>query len=110
MSAGAEKRTSPRIPVMLTAHCRIGNRHVKDAVADLSKGGLYLKTKEPAKQGTPVRVALALGQSICTLVGEVRRVDRDQKGSLRGLGVAFTATEISIMDQQALQGFLEQAA
>ncbi len=55
-----EKRGFPRIPVTLTAHCRIGNRYVKDAVADLSEGGLYLKTREPAREGTPVRVALAL--------------------------------------------------
>lgn len=54
------------------AHCRIGNRYVKDAVADLSEGGSYLKTREPAREGTPVRVALALpfgdGPKHCTLV------------------------------------------
>jgi hypothetical protein len=41
---GAEKRVFRRFPVELTAHCRLGNRYVRDAVADLSEGGLYLRT------------------------------------------------------------------
>jgi hypothetical protein len=104
-----EKRGFPRIPVTLTAHCRIGNRYVKDPVADLSEGGLFLKTREPAREGTPVRVALALpfgdGPKYCTLVGSVARIDRDGRGVLRGLGVSFTA-ELPIGDRQALNGFL----
>ena len=110
MRGTQEKRIFPRIPVMLTAHCRIGNRFVRDAVADLSEGGLYLKTKEPAREGTPVRVAIALpfseGPRFCTLVGSVARVDRDQKGSLRGLGVTFIGEEIDTLDRQALSGFI----
>ncbi|MBM4776597.1 MAG: hypothetical protein GQE15_02750 [Archangiaceae bacterium] len=106
-----EKRGFPRIPVTLTAHCRIGNRYVKDAVADLSEGGLYLKTREPAREGTPVRVALALpfgdGPKYCTLVGSVARVDRDSRGLLRGLGVSFTS-ELPTDDRVALTGFLKK--
>ena len=111
MVVGAmEKRGFPRIAVTLTAHCRIGNRYVKDAVADLSEGGLYLKTKEPAREGTPVRVALALpfgdGPKYCTLVGLVARVDRDARGLLRGLGVSF-ANDLAISDRDALNGFIK---
>lgn len=105
-----EKRTFPRINVSLTAHCRIGNRYVRDAVADLSEGGLYLRTREPAREGTPVRVALALpfgdGPRFCTLVGAVARVDRDPRGYLRGLGVSFTGEQIAIADREALMGFI----
>lgn len=110
MRGKQEKRIFPRIPVMLTAHCRIGNRFVRDAVADLSEGGLYLKTREPAREGTPVRVAIALpfteGPRFCTLVGHVARIDRDQKGSPRGLGVTFVGEEINTLDRQALVGFI----
>lgn len=112
--SGAEKRNFPRIPVALTAHCRIGNRFIRDAVADLSEGGLYLRTKEPAREGTPVRVALALpfidGPRYCTLVGSVARVDRDARGMLRGLGVSFEEVESHLSDRQALKGFLSKAA
>ena len=113
MPSGPEKRNFPRIPVALTAHCRIGNRFVRDAVADLSEGGLYLRTREPARPGTPVRVALALpfadGPRYCTLVGSVARVDRDPKGTLRGLGVSFEGLE-EMRDREALRGFLTKAA
>lgn len=106
-----EKRSSRRVPVSLTAHCRIGNRFVRDPVADLSTGGLYLKTKEPVKEGIPVRVALALpaedGPRFCTLVGNVARIDRDEKGRLLGIGVSFTSEEIGSVDRSALERFLD---
>jgi uncharacterized protein (TIGR02266 family) len=110
----SEKRVFPRVSVTLTAHCRIGNRFVRDAVADLSEGGLYLKTREPAREGTPVRVAIALpatdGVRFCTLVGNVARVDRDAKGSARGLGVTFSGEEIALTDRQVLHGFVRARA
>ena len=106
-----EKRVFTRVPVVLTAHCRIGNRFIRDAVADLSEGGLYLKTREPAREGTAVRVALALphheGPKFCTLVGNVARVDRDNRGILKGLGVSFASEEIGGTDFNVLQSFIQ---
>lgn len=108
-----EKRVFVRVPVVLTAHCRIGNRFIRDAVADLSEGGLYLKTREPAREGTQVRVAIALphneGPRFCTLVGNVARVDRDKRGMLKGLGVSFSADEIGSTDYSTLQSFISGA-
>lgn len=110
----SEKRVFPRVAVKLTAHCRIGNRFIRDAVADLSEGGLYLRTREPAREGTPVRVAIALpahdGVRFCTLVGNVARIDRDSKGSARGLGVSFSGTDIAVTDREALHGFVRERA
>ena len=106
----AEKRGFTRIPVTLTAHCRIGNRFVRDAVADLSEGGLYLKTREPAREVTPVRVAIAVphveGTTFGTLVGTVARVDRETRGILKGLGVSFDDTEMAQHDRTTLHGFI----
>jgi hypothetical protein len=73
--------------VALTAHCRVGHRYVRDVLADLSEGGLFLRTRLVAAEGTEVRLAVALprddGPAYCTLVGSVVRVD----GPRRGLGV-----------------------
>ncbi len=105
-----EKRASRRFPVQLTAHCRIGNRFVRDPIGDLSRGGLYLKTQEPAREGSPVRIALALpaddGPQFCTLVGSVARVEKDDRGRLVGLGVSFSKEEIAQLDRAALDAFL----
>jgi hypothetical protein len=99
--------------VTLTAHCRIGTRFIRDSVADLSQGGLYLKTKEPAREGTPVRVAIALphqdGPKFCTLVGSVARVDRDPRGRLLGLGVCFDASQTALYDRTTLSQFIARA-
>jgi uncharacterized protein (TIGR02266 family) len=106
----SEKRVFPRVAVTLTAHCRIGNRFVRDAVADISEGGLYLRTREPAREGTPVRVALALpmtdGVRFCTLVGSVARVDRDARGVARGLGVSFSGQDIAATDRETLHHYV----
>ncbi|MBK7863874.1 MAG: PilZ domain-containing protein [Archangiaceae bacterium] len=94
----------------LTAHCRIGTRFIRDAIADLSQGGLYLKTREPAREGTPVRVALALphddGPKFCTLVGCVARVDRDPRGRALGLGVSFDEAQTGLYDRTTLSAFI----
>lgn len=113
-TASSEKRVFPRLTVTLTAHCRIGNRYVRDPVGDLSLGGLFLRTRERAKEGTPVRVALALpsnhGPRYCTLVGSVARIERDGAGLFRGLGVSFAGEQIGAADRVALERFFKQAA
>jgi Tfp pilus assembly protein PilZ len=109
---GSDKRRSPRVSVHLTAHCRIGNRFIRDPVADLSLGGLYLRTHEPARTGAPVRAALALpsqdGPRYLTLVGSVARVDTDPRGHAQGLGVAFAEDQMAADDRSALGAFIAE--
>ena len=105
-----EKRAFTRAAVSLTAHCRLGSRYVREAIADLSLGGLLLKTREPVREGTPVRVAVALpladGPQICTLAGTVARVQKDVRGLRSAVGVYFDPDEIATLDRQALEQFL----
>lgn len=105
-----EKRAAKRVPVTLIAHCRIGNHFVRDAISNLSLTGLYLRTRERAKEGTPVRVAVALpyadGPRFCTLVGNVARVERDAHGGCCGLGVSFAEEQIGFVDRRELETFL----
>lgn len=115
MIEGSEKRVFRRVQVNLTAHCQIGSRFVRDAVSDLSLGGLFLRTRELAREGTPVRVALALplqadDTTVCSFVGAVARVDRDARGYLRGLGVAFSQQESSPNARALLAGFMARCA
>lgn len=107
----AEKREHERVPVTLTAHCRIGTRFVREAVGNLSNGGIYLRTRERAQEGTQVRIALALPYGdeprFCTLVGTVVRVDRDDRGKPAGLAVSFADDQVSTVDRLTLQRFVE---
>src|SRR5437879_5118828 len=89
----SDKRKDPRLPVNLAAHCRLGDRYVRETLQDISLSGLFLRTDETARAGTQVRIALALpyvdGPRFCTLVGNVVRIDRDDAGGIRGIGIAF---------------------
>lgn len=109
---GNNQRRCPRVSVHLTAHCRIGNRFIRDPVADLSLTGLYLRTHEPARPGDPVRAALALpsqeGPRYLTLVGSVARVDLDPRGHAKGLGVAFAEDQMAAADRSALGLFIAE--
>jgi hypothetical protein len=111
-SRAADKRRTPRVRVSLTAHCRIGNRFIRDPIADLSLGGLYLRTHEPARAGAPVRAALALpsqdGPRYLTLVGSVARVDTDPRGHAQGLGVSFVDEQMAAADRSALGAFIAE--
>lgn len=114
MDQPSEKRSFPRVPVTLTAHCRVGTRFLRDVVADLSVGGLFLRTREPVRPGAEVRVALALpsseGPRFCTLVGSVARIQKDGRGLTQGVGVSFEGQDIAAGDRAALTGFLSQQA
>ncbi len=112
MTQPHEKRAARRVAVNLTAHCRIGTRFMKEPVGDLSRGGLYLRTREPVSEGLPVRVALALphddGPRFCTLVGNVARLVRDERGRPLGIGVSFSSEQIAAPDLETLDGYLSR--
>lgn len=107
---GRERRGSRRIPVALTGHCQIGHRYVREAIHDMSLGGLYLRTREVAREGTPVRVAVALpagdGPQFCTFAGLVARVARDDTGYQTGLGVRFAPETTNGADLRCLAEYL----
>jgi hypothetical protein len=98
-----EKRRQPRLSIELTAHCRIGDRHLRETLADISLTGLFLKTPSAAEPGSQVRIALALpyvdGPRFCTLVGNVVRTEG------QGVAVEFDG-EMDRFDRELLKGFL----
>ena len=106
--AQADRRKSPRIAVSLHAHCQIGTRYVKEALADVSVTGFFLRTREAVREGSPVRAAVALpgaeGPRFLTLVGQVARVTRE------GLGVMFSRRETSPSDLATLERYIHAVA
>lgn len=105
---GAERRENPRLPLGLWAHCQIEGMVSQEALGDLSVGGLYLRTSNPAGMGARVRIVLGLpyigGQRVCSLSGHVVWVDKDG-ANVRGLGVKFDH-ETDGADMHLLRGFL----
>jgi hypothetical protein len=112
MAGARDKRTFPRLPVELTGHCLVGNRFLRNGIANLSLGGLLLRTNEGARQGLPVRVAVALpfpdGVRFCSVAGSVARLVRDPIGLLQGIGVAFERGAMNAPNRTLLTRFLSQ--
>jgi PilZ domain-containing protein len=109
VNVSTEQRKYMRLPVSLTAHCQLGSRFVRDTLTDLSEHGLFLRTTEPAQEGTAVRVALALpyadGLRFCTLTGNVVRVQRSPTGEREGLAIRFDEN-VASFDRDMLKSFL----
>lgn len=56
---GKERRTTKRIPFEIAVGGDLAGRHILDYTADISLGGLYIRTtKLAAEPGTPIRITL----------------------------------------------------
>lgn len=111
--SSSEKRRDTRVSVELTAHCQIGHAFHRLPVSDLSRGGLRLETVEHHREGTPVRVALAVpspseeaGLHFCTLSGQVAHNAVDPRGRPLGVGVRFVDPDPNDDDLEALRAYL----
>lgn len=86
-----------RIPFLRPVHIRVGTGPAplqRLFSADLSRGGMFIRTPRPVPEGTPVEVFLeAKGRVLRFGRGEVRHAlplgQASQKGRLPGFGVRF---------------------
>ena len=89
----SERREHPRLPLVLRV--RVGARNEAEFVerysTNLSRGGIFLRTKTPRPIGTllDLEVQLADGTKILRARGEVRFVAEDRPGTVPGMGVQF---------------------
>jgi CheY-like chemotaxis protein len=84
-------RKAPRVPVSLNVQIKSGDRSLEACARDISKNGIYVKSKSPLDVGAPVELCLSLpdGQKVPVL-GKVKRV---QQGADGGMGIYFVHPE-----------------
>lgn len=84
-------RKAQRVPVSLNVQIRSGDRSLEACARDISKNGIYVKSKSPLDVGAPVELCLSLpdGQKVPVL-GKVQRV---QQGTDGGMGIYFVHPE-----------------
>jgi hypothetical protein len=101
------------VAVTLTAHCQLGGTFLKDPVSALSAWGLFLHTRRAVKEGTPIRLAVSLpfggSSQVCTLLGQVRRVERAEKGSSGGLGIQLEVARMAATDRARWSLFIDNS-
>jgi hypothetical protein len=88
---GSERRTTRRIPFDTAVGCDVGDRHILDYTADLSLGGLYVRTnKLNAAPGSPVKITLRVPgmPKRATVDGFVVRTDPGENG---GVAIRFAS-------------------
>ncbi len=72
---------------------------------DLSMGGLFVRSRQPLPEGTPVVIELSVeAESPLRLRGEVVRQERLPDGTARGFGVRFSMVDLETT--QALESIL----
>ncbi|MBN1771457.1 MAG: TIGR02266 family protein, partial [Deltaproteobacteria bacterium] len=98
----ADRRAAPRIAA--TFRIRLGYSSIDSFLdgyaANISKGGIFVPTKQPRDQGTEVRFELLLkdGSTAIAGVGRVawtRAFDPKRPGERFGMGVQFLALDAS---------------
>ena len=73
-----DKRAAVRVPVRVRAQCRAQGLVVDGLVQDLSRSGLFLKTRRVISQGSRAEIDLQLpGEPTLHFSAQVVRVDDD---------------------------------
>lgn len=99
-------RMAPRMPVSLNVQIQSGDRSIEACARDISKNGIYVKSRNPLEVGAAVELRLSVpdGRKIPVL-GKVKRV---QQGSDGGMGIYFVHPESEGVE--ALQSLLSDPA
>lgn len=106
---GAERRQWPRLRLDLQVSIRFAS--AEDAMSsqtfDISRGGVFIRSKQPRPEGTGVRLSLQVGERTLVIGGVVVRVVRPGDGlEPPGIGVMFT--ELSTEDGRFLEALLSK--
>ncbi len=84
-------RMATRVPVSLNVQIQSGGRSLEACARDISKNGIYVKSRNPLEPGASVELCLVLpdGRKVAVL-GKVKRV---QQGAEGGMGIYFVHPE-----------------
>ena len=84
-------RMAPRVPVSLNVQIQAGGRSMEACAKDISKNGIYVKSRNTLDPGAAVELCMTLpdGRKLAIL-GKVKRV---QQGAEEGMGIYFVHPE-----------------
>lgn len=84
-------RMAPRLPVSLAVQIKSGGRSLEACARDISKNGIYVKSRNNLAPGTAVELCLAFPDGrTAAVLGKVKRV---QQGAEQGMGIYFVHPE-----------------
>lgn len=102
MDPGQEKRTDPRVPLVLRVEYPGHERVVRDATENLSAGGLFVRTERPLSPGERLPLQISFPGLLDPVVVEVEVVRVRRAGPEGPAGVAVQVPADRVEDRQAL--------
>ena len=105
-STESNKRSSARVNALVTVYCENSKRFIAAYSLDLSRGGIFVRTKEPFVKGERVDMEFVLPEcdAVLKAVGEVRWVvEKDQdamnsgKAQQAGMGIEFVEIDSEVV-------------
>ena len=108
--SSSERRDTRRLPIQRQVHYESLDDFLDDVTANISVGGMFIRTDSPLEVGTSFRLRFTLpdNDSPIDAVGEVRWVVPPNSASGRliaGMGVCFA--ELSDADRRRIERMLE---
>jgi len=107
-ASDANRRVLPRIPAGLKVDYKYGSHVAQGMTADISEGGIFLLSNQPASPGTKIYIHLHLknGTPPMKIIGHVRRSVESSQAAQPGMGISFEV--IYANDSQQLKDFVGQ--
>jgi len=109
MDPGQEKRTDPRVPLLLRVEYPGHERGVRDATENLSAGGLFVRTERPLALGERLPLQISFPGLLDPVTVEVEVVRARRAGPEGPAGVALQVPAERVEDRRALARLAELA-
>jgi CheY-like chemotaxis protein len=110
------RRASPRVPLAVPVHCKIGRRNVTLRLKDLASGGIFVRTPDSLSCGTRFEATFPLPdpeagegatRTISATCEVVRRVTSEEEDLIAGVGASFV--QIANVDASLVERFVASA-
>ena len=105
MSNGRERRAYPRLPLEMVVQFRLHdlNEFMRDYAANLSQGGMFIRTREPRAEGSLLYVQFRLKDGASLIEGLARVVHVNGPDQpIPGMGLEFVnldAKSVELIDR-----------
>lgn len=84
-----ERRKHPRLRFELAVDVRSGHSLFSARTADISEGGVFIRTRSRIRIGSEIHLGLRLDHEHVSIIGVVSWVFSGDDGQVQGVGVAF---------------------
>jgi uncharacterized protein (TIGR02266 family) len=109
MDPGPEKRSDPRVPLVLRVEYPGHEKVVRDATENLSASGLFVRTERPLSAGERLPLQISFPRLLAPVTVEVEVVRARRAGPEGPAGVAVRVPADRLEDRLALARLAEKA-